>query len=77
MIPKLNHTPYTMKHTIEHVVAFSIMNIVSKTNYKFIETQNGPTINEHAIQGLHVTMGKTQLTFVHLATLVGGNFFPI
>ncbi len=77
MIPKLNHTPYTMKHIIEHVVASSIMNIVSKTNYRFIEPQNGPTINEHATQGLHVTMGKAQLTFVHLATPVGGNFFPI
>ncbi len=68
MIPKLNHMPYTMKHIIEHVVASSIMNIMSKTNYKFIACQNGPTINEHATQALHVTMGKTQLTFVHLAT---------
>jgi hypothetical protein len=39
--------------------------------------QNGPTINEHATQGLQVIMGKAQLTFVHLATLVGRNFFPI
>ncbi len=67
MIHKLNHTPYTMKHIIEHVVASSIMNIMSKTNYKFIARQNGPTIKEHATQALHVTMGKAQLTFVHLA----------
>jgi hypothetical protein len=72
MIPKLNHTPH-----IEHVIASSIMNIVSKTNYKFIEPQNGPTINDHATQGLHVIMSKAQLTFVHLAPLVGRNFFPI
>jgi len=77
MIPKLNHTPHTMKHIIQHVVASSIMNIVFKTNYMFIEPQNGPTINEHATQGLHVIMGKAQLTFVHLATPIGGNFFPI
>jgi hypothetical protein len=66
-----------MKHIIEHVVASSIMNIVFKTNYRFIELQNGPTINEHATQRLHVIMGKTQLTFIHLATLVVRNFFPI
>jgi hypothetical protein len=50
---------------------------VSKTNYKFIEPQNGPTINDHATQGLHVIMSKAQLTFVHLAPPVGRNFFPI
>jgi len=77
MILKLNHTPHIVKHIIEHVVASSIMNIVSKTNYRFIEPQNGPTINEHATQGLHVIIGKTQPTFVHLATHVKGNFFPI
>ncbi len=77
MIPKLNHTLHTMKHIIEHVVASSIMNIVSKTNYMFVEPQNGPTINEHATQGLHIIMGETQLTFVHLATPLGRNFFPI
>jgi hypothetical protein len=77
MIPKLNHTPHIMKHIIKHVVASSIMNIVPKTNYMFIEPQNGPTINEHATQGLHVIMGKAKPTFVHLATPVGRNFFPI
>ncbi len=76
MIFKFNHTPYTMTHIIEHVVASSIMNIISKMNYRFIAPQNGPTINEHATQGLHVTMGKTQLTFVHLATPIGGISFP-
>ncbi len=77
MIPKLNHTPHTMKHIIEHVIASSIINIVSKTNYKFIEPQNGPTINDHATQGLHVIMSKAQLTFVHLGPPIGKNFFPI
>ncbi len=66
-----------MKHIIEHVVASSIMNIVFKTNYKFIEPQNGPTINERATQRLHVIMGKAQLTFIHLATPIVRNFFPI
>jgi hypothetical protein len=47
-----------MKHIIEHVVASSIMNIVFKTNYRFIEPQNGPTTNERATQRLHVIMGK-------------------
>jgi hypothetical protein len=77
MIPKFNHTPHIVKHIIKHVIASSIMNIVFQTNYKFIEPQNGPTINEHAAQGLHVIMGKTQPTFVHLATPIGGSFFPI
>jgi hypothetical protein len=57
MIPKPNHRPHTVKNIIEHVVVSSIMNIVSKTNYMFIESQNGPTINEHATQRLHVIMG--------------------
>jgi hypothetical protein len=52
-----------MKHIIEHVVATSIMNIMSRINYRFIARQNGPTINERATQALHVTMGKTQFTF--------------
>jgi hypothetical protein len=65
MIPKFNHTPHTVKHISEHVVASSIINIVFKTNYRFFESQNGPTINEHATQGLHVIMGKAQPTFVH------------
>jgi hypothetical protein len=66
MIPKLNHTPHIVKHIIEHVVTSSIMNIVFKTDYRFIEPQKGPTINEHATQGLHVIMGKIQPTFFHL-----------
>jgi hypothetical protein len=66
MIAKLKQKPHIVKHIIEHVVTSSIMNIVSKTNYRFIEPQKGPTINEHATQGLHVIMGKTQPTFVHL-----------
>jgi hypothetical protein len=66
-----------MKHIIEHVIASSIMNIVSKTKCRFVEPQNGPTINEHATEGLHIIMGETKLAFVHLATPLERNFFPI
>jgi hypothetical protein len=49
MMLKLIHTPYTKKQIGERVIASLTINIMFKTNYVSIESQNDSTSHEHAI----------------------------
>jgi hypothetical protein len=56
---ELNHTPYTYKQ-ITKIVTTSLSTIIMfKTNYMFVESQNGPTPHKHTSQGSHVVLGET------------------
>jgi hypothetical protein len=52
----------------EPEIASLATHIMPRTNYRFIEPQNDPTLHEHVAQILHVSLSKAPLTFVHLST---------
>jgi hypothetical protein len=77
MMHKLDHTPYIDKQIVKLAVASLATNIVFKTNYVCVESQNDPTPHEHVIQGLHIILGKVLFIFVHLSTFIIRNYLPI
>jgi hypothetical protein len=54
MMRVLDHTPYTKKQIVEPIVTSHATNIMPRENGKSIRPPNGPTLNEHVVQGLHI-----------------------
>jgi hypothetical protein len=77
MMHKLDHTPYINKQIVELVVTSLAANIVSRANRMSFGLQNGSTPHEPTSHDSHVILGEEQPSFVHLPTLVGGNYLPI
>jgi hypothetical protein len=77
MMHALDHTPHTKKQTAEPIVASHTTNIVLRTNYKFVKPQNGPTLHEHVVQGLHIIVGMVLPILTHLSTPIIKNYLPI
>ncbi len=75
MMPKLDHTPHTMKHIVEPVIVSLITNIMSRINYRFVKWQNGSAPYEHVAQRFHTIWSEAQPTFVHLTTFIRKNCF--
>jgi hypothetical protein len=69
MMPIFNHTPYSKKQIVELVVASHTTNIVPRTNYRFVEPQNGSTPHEHAIQSPYIVLGMVLHMFTHLSIM--------
>jgi len=76
MTPAFSFTPHIEKKTLEPIVTSFTNDIVPKSSYRFVKLQNGQTLHEHAIQGLHAIVGKKLPTFIHMSTFIGGNYFP-
>jgi hypothetical protein len=48
-----------------------------KTNYSSVKPQNDPTPHEHAVQGLHATLGVVLPILTHLSIPIVRNYLPI
>jgi hypothetical protein len=72
-----HHTPHIKKQIVKLVVTSHTTNIVLRAICKSIKPQNGPTIHEHAIQGLHAALSVVLHVLTHFSTHIIRNYLPI